>query len=132
MPTPFTHLEIAQRLLCDPHVPESTRALLDSERPAFLLGSVAADARDGAGATRESTHFYAYDRPIEERPWRVMMNSFPALARPHSRAQVAFRAGYVAHLSIDEEWGRKLVRPRFVKHEWGTPWEHRFLMLHII
>jgi len=132
MPTPFTHLEIAQRLLCDPHVPESTRALLDSERAAFLLGSVAADARNGVGATRESTHFYAYDRPITEHPWRVMLDLFPALAKPRSPTQLAFLAGYVAHLSIDEAWGLELVRPRFVKHDWGTPWERRFLMLHVI
>jgi hypothetical protein len=133
MPTPFTHLEIAQRLLCDAEIPDAFRALLNAERGAFLLGNIAADARVSSGITREATHFYAYDRPIEEHPWRVMVEKHPTLQQPHSRAQAAFVAGYVAHLSIDEAWGVELVRPRFVKHDWGEAgYEMRFLMLHVI
>jgi len=133
MPTPFTHLETAQRFLADEQLPSDKRALLNAERSAFLLGSVAADARVGAGASRESTHFYAYDRPIEERAWRVMLQRHPGLRTAHSPAQPAFLAGYVGHLSIDEYWTLNMVRPYFVKREWNTTSrDFRFLMLHII
>jgi hypothetical protein len=133
MPTPFTHLETAQRFLVDEQFSSDTRALLNAERSAFLLGSIAADARVDAGVPRETTHFYAYDRPIDERPWRVMLQRHPELYTTHSSAQRAFLAGYVAHLSIDEYWTRKMVRPYFIKREWHTPsHDFRFLMLHII
>jgi hypothetical protein len=133
MPTPFTHLETAQRFLVDDQLSPDMRGLLHAERSAFLLGNIAADARVGAGVSRETTHFYAYDRPIEERPWRVMLQQYPDLGNPHSPAQCAFLAGYVAHLSIDEYWSLNMVRPYFVKRGWNTPSrEFRFLMLHII
>lgn len=132
MPTPFTHLEIAQRLLED-ELPSDICELLNSQRSAFLLGSVAADARVEAGVSRETTHFYAYDQPIVEHPWRVMMRQYPQLEAAHSPAQRSFLAGYIAHLSVDEYWTLNLVRPFFVKRDWGdfTP-AFRFLMLHII
>jgi hypothetical protein len=133
MPTPFTHLETAQRYLADKQLPSDMRARLSAERSAFLLGSIAADARIGAGVPRETTHFYAYDRPIDERPWRVMMQRYPALHSAHSPAQRVFLAGYVAHISIDEYWTLNMVRPYFVKREWNTTSrDFRFLMLHII
>jgi hypothetical protein len=133
MPTPFTHLETAQRYLADEQLSPETRALLNAERSAFLLGNIAADARVGASVSRETTHFYAYDRPIEERPWRVMMQRYPTLHTAHSPAQCAFLAGYVAHISIDEYWTLNMVRPYFVKREWDTTSrDFRFLMLHII
>ncbi len=133
MPTPFTHLETAQRYLVDEQLSPETRALLNAERSAFLLGSIAADARVGAGVSRETTHFYAYDQPIEERPWRVMMQRYPVLHMAHSPAQRAFLAGYVAHISIDEYWTLNMVRLYFVKREWNTTSrDFRFLMLHII
>jgi hypothetical protein len=132
MPTPFTHLEIAQRLLQD-DLPPDVCTLLNSECSAFLLGSIAADARVESGVSRETTHFYAYDQPIVEHPWRVMMHTYPQLEDAHSPAQRAFLAGYIAHLSVDEYWTVNLVRPYFVKRDWGEfrpPF--RFLMLHII
>src|SRR5271170_1852458 len=78
MPTPFTHLYYAQRLLSDPAVPAEQRALLNSYRSAYLLGSVVADAHGLAGMKREDTHFYAFDRPMEDHPWRVMMTQYPS------------------------------------------------------
>jgi len=133
MPTPFTHLETAQRLLDDPYLTSATRDLLNSERSAFLLGSIAADARVESGASRDTTHFYAYDQPITEHPWRIMVRQYPALREADDAGKRAFLAGYVAHLSIDEYWTLNMVRPYFVKREWNTPSrEFRFLMLHII
>jgi len=131
MPTPFTHLEIAQRLLCDGEIPQATRDLLTRERGAFLLGSIAADARVGSGAPRDRTHFYAYGQDIVEHPWRVMIQKNPGLMQPKTDAHRAFIAGYVAHLSVDESWSLNMVGPHFVAREWGDQ-AFRFYMLHII
>lgn len=131
MPTPFTHLEIAQRLLCDEEVPSAAHTLLNAERAAFLLGSIAADARVGSGAPREHTHFYVYGQAIKTHPWREMVTRNPALLLPHDRAHQAFVAGYVAHLSVDETWSKEMTEPHFVRREWGDR-AFRFYMLHII
>lgn len=131
MPTPFTHLEIAQRLLDDPALPASIRADLTRERGAFLLGSVAADARVGNGMPREHTHFYHYSRPITEHPWRVMVDQHPHLMQPRTAAQRAFVAGYVGHLSVDEIWSLRMVGPQFAARDWATR-PFRFYMLHMI
>lgn len=131
MPTPFSHLHVAQRLLTDPALPDSLRRLLAEHRGAFLLGSVAADARVGAGTPREHTHFYIYGQDIVDHPWRVMLREYPGLLRPHDSAHRAFVAGYVAHLAMDEFWSLNMVVPHFVRRDWGTR-ALRFLMLHII
>lgn len=131
MPTPFSHLAVAQRLLHEEAVPLSDRDLLQTEIGAFLLGNVAADARVGAGVPRENTHFYTYAQDIAESPWRVMLRLNPALWTPHSESQRAFIAGYVAHLAMDEVWSKEMVAPHFVGREWGSR-GIRFLMLHII
>jgi Zinc dependent phospholipase C len=131
MPTPFTHLETAQRLLNDTRIPESLRAALEAEKPAFLLGNIAADARTGADIRREDTHFYDYSHGIREHPWRVMMRLHPSLHPPASAAQRAFLAGYVAHLAMDETWTLNMLGPHFAVREWA-PRPTRFLMLHIL
>jgi hypothetical protein len=131
MPTPFTHLEIAQRLLADDAIPQSIRSALHDERPAFLLGSIAADARTESGLRREDTHFYHYERGIHDHPWRVMFQQHPSLQPPNSAAQRAFLAGYVAHLSVDEIWSLNMLGPHFAGREWA-PRPKRFLMLHIL
>jgi hypothetical protein len=131
MPTPFTHLAVAQRLLVDEQLPASVRRLIDAERPAFLLGNIAADARISGNINREATHFFSYDRPIDEHPWRIMLAQHSSLRTPHSDAQRAFLVGYVAHLSMDELWSIEMVRPYFFGASWGDP-KLRFLMLHII
>jgi hypothetical protein len=131
VPTPFTHLAVAQRLLRDQQVPSAIRSHIERELPAYLLGNIAADARVSGGITREATHFFSYDRAIERHPWRVMLADHPSLQSVTDAAQQAFLAGYVAHLSMDETWSLSMVRPHFVGANWGTR-QQRFLMLHII
>ncbi len=131
MPTPFTHLETAQRMLTDEHIPSVIREALALQKPAFLLGNVAADARTNGDLTRESTHFYSYDRGITEHPWRVMVQQNPSLLRPTDAAQRVFIAGYVAHLTIDETWSLEMLGPNFVRREWASN-NFRFLMLHML
>ncbi|GAB4335087.1 MAG: hypothetical protein Kow00117_18350 [Phototrophicales bacterium] len=127
MPTPFTHLAIAQRLLHD--VPISHT--LQQHKGAFLLGNIAADARVGAGTARADTHFYQYGKPMDDHPWRVMVNHFPQLMHPHDTAHQVFLAGYVAHLSVDEYWTLNLTEPYFGRREWASL-DERFFMLHIL
>lgn len=131
MPTPFTHLEIAQRLLRDTNLSTHIRSLLSDQVGPFLLGSVAADARVGAKVPREETHFYAYGEDIVDHPWRMMMRKYPDLLHPHDNAHRVFVAGYVAHLAVDEIWSRYMVAPHFAGREWGER-AFRFYMLHII
>jgi len=131
MPTPFTHLAFAQRALHDSMLPQPYRDVLEHSRSGFLLGSIAADARVGAGAPRSHTHFYVYDQPMEDHPWRVMLKRNPALLTPLDAAHRAFIAGYVAHLAMDEYWSLNMVRPHFIQREWATN-RWRLLMLHVI
>jgi hypothetical protein len=132
MPTPFTHLFIAQRLLDDEQVASETRDLLNHERSAFLLGSIAADARVSSGIQRADTHFYRYDELMRDHPWRVMMANYPTLEHAHDPAHRAFLAGYVAHLSVDEVWTKEMLRAWFFDRNWGPDDRFRFLMLNIL
>jgi hypothetical protein len=123
MPTPFTHLKAAQDLLRDPVIPELIRAALNAERSAFLLGSIAADARVSSGIERADTHFYRYDEPMDQRAWRVMLARHPSLQTPGSASQRVFLAGYAAHLAMDEIWTLDLLREHFFEAVWQ---DHRF------
>jgi hypothetical protein len=133
MPTPFTHLEITQRLLKDPDVPRAYRDLLSAHHSAFQLGNIVADARIASGVGREVTHFYAYNHPITEHPWHVMLNDHPILQIPHDDRHLVFLAGYVTHLATDEAWALKMVRPNFSLREWeGVDRIDKFITLHLI
>jgi hypothetical protein len=132
MPTPFTHLAIAQRLLKDEHISPAIRSLLNTERSAFLLGSIAADARVSSNIMRADTHFYRYDDLMREHPWRIMMANHPSLEHAHDAAHRAFLAGYVAHLTVDEVWTKDMLRTQFLDRAWGPDDRFRFFMLHIL
>ncbi|MCY4539049.1 MAG: zinc dependent phospholipase C family protein [Chloroflexi bacterium] len=133
MPTPFTHLRIAQDLLDDDALPPLYRDLLLRQRPAFQLGSIVADARVASGDGREVTHFYAYGQPMVERPWRAMLRMHPQLQAAGDEARLAFLAGYVAHLATDAAWALKMVRPHFWGREWlGVERRDKFFALHLI
>jgi len=133
MPTPFSHLYIAQKLLEDSALPPPYRQLLQRQRPAFLLGSVVADARVASGMGRHVTHFYAYNEPISERSWRRMLRCHPSLQLAQSAAHRAFLAGYVAHLACDEAWALKMARPHFWRADWpGISRYEKFFCLHLL
>ena len=131
MPTPFTHLVAAQRVLTDPALPDADRALLGAHSDAFLLGSVVADGHYLCGLKREETHFYTYDSAITLTPWRVMLEQYPALRSARDADQRAFLAGYVFHLSMDETWTVDMLLPHIALGGWGTRTQ-RFLMMHLM
>ena len=130
MPTPFSHMVAITRLLADDAVPPELQTLLQNQRPAFMLGSVAPDARIDAPDSRAATHFYIYQEPIDRDPWRRMLDRYPALNTPVDEAHYAFVAGYVAHLAMDQMWTLDMLLPHFVHAGWGEDIHYRFLMLH--
>lgn len=131
MPTPFTHLAAARRLLHDQQVPAGMRALFAAHSGAYWLGNVAADAQVITSIKREDTHFYSYERPMEDLPWRVMMAMHPSLRTLSDGEARAFLAGYVAHLAMDEVWLTEMLRPYFAEREWA-PRPTRFFLLNIL
>jgi hypothetical protein len=131
MPTPFTHLEIAQRLLSDEQLPPDLRQELQASIGAFLLGNIAADARVNAGTDRADTHFYSYTKPIERPPYQIMLERYPTLKRPSQPDHQAFIMGYIAHLCVDEYWALHMSTPHFYLRDWSSI-EERYYMLHII
>lgn len=131
MPTPFTHLASAQRLLDDEGWSAPGRAFLRAHAAAFLLGSIAADGHACSDLRREDTHFYTYDRPITTPPAAVMLSRYPVLLAPVSAGQRAFVAGYVGHLALDELWTERVTRPYFIEPAWGSSAE-RLLMINVL
>ncbi len=132
MPTPFSHMVAISHLLTDPDVPPDVREALAEQRPAFVLGSVAPDARPDAEDPRLATHFYSYMRPFDKAPWRIMLDEHPQLAPPQGVAHRAFLAGYVAHLAMDEVWTVDMLAPHFANGDWGDGIKERFFVLHLL
>ena len=133
MPTPFSHLKYAQFLLADAQLPANMRSLVQQQRPSFQLGCIIADARVTGGIGRELTHFYQLGEPITERPWRAMFLHYPLLALARDNAHLAFLAGYVAHLALDEFWAENMVRPHFWGREWDVSHKRdKLFALHLI
>jgi hypothetical protein len=131
MPTPFTHLAWAGRLLEGGALPAAQHQFLRDHLPAFALGSIAADGHGAAGLRREDTHFYTYERPIDTPPAQVMLARFALLAGPVTGDQRACVAGYVGHLALDEAWTEGIMRPYFIEAVWGSS-ARRFLALNLL
>ncbi|MFN8375470.1 MAG: zinc dependent phospholipase C family protein [Anaerolineae bacterium] len=108
------------------------RRALQDNRSAYLLGSIAADARAGDGGERSDTHFYYYDQPITSPPWRLMMEQYPTLHHASSSAQRAFLAGYVAHLAVDELWTMDMLRQHIAFSAWSASRHQRFYVLNLM
>ncbi len=125
------HMAFAQRVVQDEALSLDTRALIAQEWGAFLLGNIAPDARVSSGIRRADTHFFEYEPVIAVQPMDAMLTQFPMLMRANvtSAAHVAFIAGYVAHLAMDEVWCTDLLFPRFMAWDGGFT---SFQMLHML
>ncbi|MEO0561265.1 MAG: hypothetical protein AAF125_04080 [Chloroflexota bacterium] len=133
MPTPFSHLVAIEKLLHDEQVPAVYRDVLNAERPAYLLGAVAPDARVDAPDSRAATHFYTYQDGITEHPWRIMLRRYnTSFVPPYPDDRRAFVAGYVAHLAMDEIWTVHMLGPHFAFGDWGENQKARFFVLHLL
>lgn len=134
MPTPFTHLVAAQRLLDDPVLSSFQRDYLTSSFGAFLLGNISPDAHhlSPIPLSREATHFFAYRPQVEPPAIQAFFTAHPELRKEKLKADhAAFVAGYIAHLAVDQTWCEDILFPCFYGGEWGTR-ESRFFMLHVI
>jgi hypothetical protein len=127
------HMALAERLIVDPVLPGPVRDLLRTAWGAFLLGSIAPDARVSSGISRVETHFFEYGPVIDPPPAAWMLAIHPGLRRTaiQDSTRAAFVAGYVAHLAMDEVWCTDLLFPDFVQNEWG-PQAARHLALHVL
>lgn len=134
MPTPFMHMALVQCLITDASLPGSIHDLLRAEWGAFLLGSIAPDARVSSGISRADTHFFEYRPVIDPPPAVAMLNRYPELRRAalQDTAKAVFIAGYVGHLAMDEIWCTQLLFPCFVEANGWQPQEERNLALHLL
>src|SRR5262245_53645099 len=115
MPTPFMHMALAHRLLHDSEIPENLRSIIGMEWGAFLLGSIAPDARVTSGTQRSESHFFEYQPVVDPPPIEAMLNKYPSLrSRMLTNQQhIAFITGYAAHLKMDEVWCTEMLFPVF-------------------
>ncbi len=119
MPTPVTHLVIAQRIL-DTHpelVPEGDASAL----AAFLLGSTLADVRVLTGEPRAATHFLGLPPRRGDSGVRALLRAHPQLVDLNGAGLCArmMVAGYLAHLLADEIWLLRIFWPYFRRGSGG-------------
>jgi hypothetical protein len=108
MPSPFLHLAVAAR--CADRL-----GLPAAQRPAFLFGSIAADARLVTGQARSETHFW--DARTDVSGTLKLVAAHPHLeAARLSAVERAFVAGYLCHLAADEQWTFRIYRPYFGRY----------------
>jgi hypothetical protein len=126
------HMAFAHRVMTDGLLPSHARSLIAAQWSAFLLGSIAPDARVSSGIRRADTHFFEYEPVIAVPPITAMLTQYPTLARPDIRddAHAAFIAGYGAHLAMDEIWCTALLFPKFMML-WNGSFSS-FQMLHML
>ena len=82
---------------------------------AYYLGATAPDIRVLTRWERERTHFYDLHRYEDQNSVERLFETYPELARPErlSPSTVAFVAGYISHLRLDELYIEDVYRPNF-------------------
>jgi hypothetical protein len=131
------HMALVNRLIDDASLPAASRTLLRSAWGAFLLGSVAPDARVSSGISRVDTHFFEYTPTIDPPPASAMLHRHPSLRRTtlsdeNEVAKLAFVAGYAGHLAMDEIWCVDMLFPYFIHLNAWTSQASAMLALHIL
>ena len=119
MPSPFTHLYIAEKIqqeINNQHLEKSRLAkTLAAGWAPFYFGSVAPDYQALSGQPREMTHFFKLPPEPGNQAYPRMFSQHPQLAAGDQipNAQAAFVAGYAAHLLLDLIWFREVLIPFF-------------------
>jgi hypothetical protein len=130
MPTPVMHLALAEEILRKGDLAPPTHRLLSLQRGPFLLGNTAPDVQTVSGQPRDETHFYSIPRTTDRPAYEALFAAHPELMRVSflPPTQVAFVAGYVAHLVLDELWLDDIFLRYFGgRQDWGTWSERSFL-----
>lgn len=115
MPTPFYHLVMSDSLLGDSALDRKSQNFLAAHRPAFMFGNTAPDVHTISGHERHSTHFFTIPIHNSVPAQKVMLARYSNLKySDHLPAdQVAFLAGYMAHLLLDQLWIQQVFQPYF-------------------
>jgi len=118
MPPLTLHTVIAKRVAGElRHRPDgrASARLLDEDPGSFYLGSTAPDIRILTRWERQRTHFFDLHNFDRQDGVGAMFEAYPALAQPAALnpATVAFVAGYISHLVMDEIWINDMYRPFF-------------------
>lgn len=134
MPTPFMHLQMAERIRGDERLRGRARTLLEQQWPAFYLGSIAPDVNAISEITRMATHFYHMPPLPDEWGYTEMFAEYPVLAARETLppAQAVFVAGYSAHLMLDVRWFREVLVPYFFEQGAWADNKERFLVHNIL
>jgi len=129
MPTPVMHLALADELLSGEDLPADVCRLLVARRGAFLLGNTAPDVQTVSGQSRFETHFYHVPRKTDVPAHEALFARYPYLADPQRLmpSHVAFLAGYLAHVLLDELWLEQIFLRYFEKRPWSTRYERHFV-----
>jgi hypothetical protein len=123
MPTPFMHLQVAERILTDDSLQIEIRRLIERNYPAFYLGNVAPDYQTICNVAREKTHFYKLPPDEDNRAYPQMLATYPELDQPATLqpGHAVFIAAYCAHLMLDLRWYHEVLIPFFVAPiEWES------------
>jgi len=122
------HLALGEAILDGNSLPQAVRHLLVQQRGSFLLGHTAPDVQAVSQQPREQTHFYSIPRTTRRPAYEALFAAHPRLCRASGLppAQVAFVAGYIAHLLLDELW-LEYIFERYFLQEWGPLHERLFL-----
>jgi hypothetical protein len=125
MPTPFMHLQTAERILASNTLDPQIKTHLLAAYPAFYLGNVAPDYQAICDIPREVTHFYKLPPALDNQGYDRMLARHPELADAAKLApdKANFIAGYSIHLKLDLLWYHQVLIPYFFLSEgWG---DHR-------
>jgi hypothetical protein len=110
MPLLGLHMTVAREL-----APGLRSSAVDGERGAYYLGATTPDIRALTRWDRERTHFFRLDEFGDQSGVHRLFEEQPALreASALDARTVAFMAGYISHLILDEAYITTIYRPFF-------------------
>ncbi|MQC16680.1 MAG: hypothetical protein DWG82_00425 [Chloroflexi bacterium] len=110
MPSMGSHLYRARLVADRLGLPE-----IEADRGAFYLGSTAPDIRVITRMDREVTHFFTLADLAPQDSVERMFRAHPELSSPRAleASVVAFVAGYLTHLVLDETFINEIYRTHF-------------------
>lgn len=137
MPTPFMHLQMAEKIRATAAEREYANGFLVSRLadawPAFYFGSVAPDYQSICDVPREVSHFYGLPPQPDNQAWPRMLAQYPQLtAASLPDEQKMFVAAYCAHLMLDLVWFREVLVPYFFASSRIGDVPQRWLVHHIL
>ena len=130
MPTPFYHIDLAERIIVDPGLTSLVSNHLHKYSSEFLFGNVAPDYQALSQHSRTTSHFYSINNTSSEIAYKNMLLTHTSLSnvKRMSDRHSAFVAGYLAHLLVDQQWKFEVFDPVFGQYQtWENFQERMFL-----